>query len=1649
LLPLTDVLGFRKDSQPAERSEVFDEKSLATQSEGIIIDPDPLRFWTTQYITQCPNLDKYLKLHQKERDAYLLKCDQRGTYADSLQWTATQELLEKYLLFYREENDTASMKFISGSGTKDSLLIKAILYDPGIRHYVPLFADSLTNEMTRALKHFSPGSLCLNIRDNFGNPWIAVSPRAKNGRPVGDCLFLALALTETLAGLVMEAKYKKHGQLRAVEEHPEGIPYGLPYSNQNCHMAVALGALNAGLVLPGVSLTDTEDSSDTLEAPERASELLSVLRQLKEGPLSDQALSTVRGLINFLYQEVGRQQDFGETLLLLYRLVYSKQSEVELRQSFTCMTCKREWGTDRRCTNLIQFDLPQGEACDFQQLVTDWCRHENLVDLQCCTEGNSPVATRTDLVVLPDTIAFALGRNVIGRNNTRISLKQEFQVVDIINAELPFEVVMVVFHSGGLYGHFTHLTKNCRTGDWYYYDGSTIKKEDFAIVQQRSDDIVYVGGRKPSLPSASNPSGMPVLPSTNGLNIKPNVTAESEPDSELQPKARNVLVENRPKLAIDPSGKPAQPTTNGVPKVPGATSESGTNPTGILFDSGPKLVIDDGLINDFMKSTTSHPRVKFPVFALQVLARLLKQFLLYNELALQVPLNPWWGAITNRFESLSRLSLDDPKMIATWLPTVPIMFPGVEIQTYIRIDKTVVKSSVYSCPDSAHLKTFLLLQLNPDGQYFPMVVPKKGPAPPNCLTVIGEETKDIVFLVIPPLANTFITLGSLLFIEAYSRKIGDKVGVIPIAEPESYTPPRISCPKKAVPGISENYWLCKILLSLICNERSTLYRTGDKCTSIEQNLANYWVIFRTAEIFFDLTPDHLHLVLGCGRGRALILLSVIANSDLIVLGIERNDDTVKECYRMLWDIQTNSKGIQGEKYPDFSRVLPWTKPKMTAFKCDSDQITSLSGVTSASRFVGGKKKDDEVTEEFKRVSKLLLGEKGLFFFWCYALREQALGKLDVDTKNWRLITLENMAEEGSKFNATLFINMNQVLGPVTKRSKVTPILRDPFKAAQLRPAGVGPSPKKATKDTLRQEPKTTTFFSPPSHEPRVREDTKRSLAVELRAEPSELFKSPRPPKKPREKKPEKSSKSPSLQSPVSQSPGSQSPGSQSSSDFQSPRPKRRKRDVTSLAGILFDQDLPQSEQFDDPAVTPAGKLPVLNSSPAGTPTGKLPVLAPSPAGTPGDNTPAVPVREHLDRSPIAADQSSVLLLQDQIHDLRTQLKNHVEKQVSGSSTDDVRTIQFQMQELQTLLRSKSSNNPADCSLGSTDLVFMKKQLEDIQVTLVRKRNDEVLELLKTVATKDDIKSSVEQARIVGLQGAVTDLRLDAAHVMRTLKEGKEDRLLMGELMKIMVQKDNSPKTFQPQPYFLPQQVATGVESLNVSQTRSHERVSSSRTSSRFRSSSRESRPARRSRDRGRRKSRSRSRSKGRGHDSHARSRSSSRKSRPARRSSDRGRRKSRSRSRSKGRGHDSRSARRSRDRGRKKSRSRSQSRGQDTKRYRSRGRYEQSHDQSQHSRESPDYQGRSNRGIPKQSYSNGFHPLTGAALNDWSCSDVSAWLQERHMPTMVVAKFTEAQISGAMVSTLSNHYLQTTLRMEEAHISAFRLALQCAMNRKR
>ena len=1635
LRTLTNRLKFQTDPPQAETNETFDEKCLVIQSKGIICDPDLLRYWAAKWLDEvCPreSLDRWLLLKKKSRESYLRECGQSGQYADRNLYKATQEVLGKSLLFYRvdnQKNRTASMKFVRGSGSTEEYLIKGLMYDRKLKHYLPVFPDSETYLLTLALRHWSPDSLCLPIRDNLGNPWIAVVPRSKNDNPVGDCLFLALAFTEILAGLVMEAKYKKLEntiQVRAgPEQHPEGMPYGLLYENQNCHMAVALISLH-DLVMAGVTPTGSDN-------PQRAKELHSVLQQLKVGPLSGEALDLVRQLISFVYQEIGYQQDFGETLTKLYNLLYSEETEIKVREYFTCFSCSREWDAEQRSTNLIPLNLPLVPVCNFQQLVTKWSHQEDLVDLNCCQEEASAVTTRSDLLSLPDVIGFTLGRNIsFQRNRTQLDLNPEFQVSDITGQIHRFEVITVVYHEGGLYGHYTNSKKNLMNGEWLYYNGGNIRDSAWATVQERSADIVYVSGRKIFRgvpPEVSLKVLTDDIEKRKPGDVSPEVSLKVLTDDLKKEKPGDVFPEVSLKVLTDGTKNKKPGDVPHEVSLKGLTDDLKKKPGGVLSET--TLTIDDGQVHNIMNETSGHKRIKYPMFALMVFARLLKQFLLYNDQALQVPLDPWWGDITNRFTSLSQLSLDDPRMIVAWLPTVPFMFPGVKILTYTVIGNKVVMSNFFSCPDSEERRSFQLVQFKPDGQFYPML-PKKKNAPPGSLHVIDEQTKEILFYVIPSMGTSFVSLGALLLLEAAWRRTDDEVGVIPIADPNTFTPPRIPTPSKKVPGIADNYWLCRLILDrLVEKERSVLYREGKDCTSVEQNLGNYFVLIRLAEIFFDFTPTHLHLVLGCGRGRALFVLPCLSTCDLTVLGIERNEETVKECFRMLHDIQTKTKDDTSNP------VYPWTNPKMCAFQGDTNSLSNLAGVSSASRFVGGRKKDKEIAEEFTRVSKLLLGGKDMEFFWCYTLRSDAVNKLDMDTSHWRLITVEHMNEEGSKFNATLFINMKRVLGKVIHgvKSSISPVLRQPLRFALSRPRGVGPSPQKSMKEKLRPDPSPRTQFIPEPIEARQRDESKRSIP-----EPKELFKSPEPKVKSKRAKRERS-KSPSKKT----------------------REKRSLKQKPFDSPVVSDQEVLTSEALDGcetPCLSPSSAL---GTPPLGTGTSpadavgkapdRSPINAKNPVGSPSPNQfGKSPLFDLLGTSPAKdsgapGDASSICFLQGQIQDLHELLRKQVQKPVSDSATSVMLTIQSQIQGMQKLLeRSSTLLNPAD---RSTDFEVVKNQLESIKEKLKKKEANDMIEVLKAVATKDDLMAGLEKARLAGLEGAVVDLRADSREVMITMKREQGMQQMFGELIKELVRRPTSP--FQQQPssagggHHSPlDPVSTQghcVQSPNLS-TQKRNKQSLSRSHDRGRRDKKRSRSHSvpfRSSKRNLRKSRSRSQSRDRTHRKYRSSLSSS----PSCRSRDRGRKFSRSHSRSHSRSR-SRSCSRSRS-GRRKTH-RPSSRKNDRQRQ---------NDRSHHylrSKENFDKFVRQREGcreVPARSYSDGVSPVAGVPLNDWSSADVAAFLQERHMPTRIVAAFTEAQISGAMLSSLSDQYLRDTLKMEEAHITAFRVAVQCAMSRRR
>ena len=87
--------------------------------------------------------------------------------------------------------------------------------------------------------------------------------------------------------------------------------------------------------------------------------------------------------------------------------------------------------------------------------------------------------------------------------------------------------------------------------------------------------------------------------------------------------------------------------------------------------------------------------------------------------------------------------------------------------------------------------------------------------------------------------------------------------------------------------------------------------------------------------------------------------------------------------------------------------------------------------------------------------------------------------------------------------------------------------------------------------------------------------------------------------------------------------------------------------------------------------------------------------------------------------------------------------------------------------------------------------------------------------------------------------------------------------------------------------------------------------------------------------------------------------------------------------------------------------------------------------------------------ISDKRYNAGVSPVTGYILNDWSSADVAGFLSSRHLPSAVVAAFTSAQISGAMLSSLSDDYLKDSLKMDNNQIAAYRVAVQNAMSGQR
>jgi hypothetical protein len=978
------------------------------------------------------------------------------------------------------------------------------------------------------------------------------------------------------------------------------------------------------------------------------------------------------------------------------------------------------------------------------------------------------------------------------------------------------------------------------------------------------------------------------------------------------------------------------------------------------------------------------------------------------------------------------------------------------------------------------------------------------------LTVI--DTAEERFFVAPALENvssSFLTLGAILLLEVLFRTHFADDGVIPVADPETYTPERYFAPKKRVDGISDNFWLAKALLHTVSKERSMLRREGQKSTAIEQNFMNYWQISRVIELFFPLDKDQIHLVAGCGRGKMPLIFNILANCDLTVLGIERSPEPVKEFSHMLWDIQNNATAA----------TVKFTRPKVCVTELDSSKILNLDGVDHVSRFVGGPSAAKE-SEEFFRFSKILV-ESNLRWFYCYGLNGANLAMLDIDCSKWRVITLKNMSEENNRYQCFLFLNtkrLREILeGKKTDRTLLkNTALKAAFAKAKQRPQGVGGSPSKVIQLV------------------KGRDDRKPAQILNI----SEA--------KPKLAKPKK------LEKPKGASSKSSKKGSRKKAQIdQRENPADVPEDLSRKKAQIDQRenpaDVPEDlgthsdpgTQYGDSSITPSptGFPNVSEDSQLGSGHGTGYITPPlvsamNPLRGAGDHEPqsdhkaSTPgsrclAKEFLLGSGHGTGYTSPPLVSatrergylDSPSDRATspsgsqrgtggrQARDYRHTSGKRTRTSSLKTdFSDQMSYVDTDAADFPENPILPVHPDTTPKTLSEADVKKVLIEVLdAQKKDLMLEAMKelknSVATKEDLERGLEKSRTTSAEHALSDIKVASQKVLSQVESNKSTEKLFAKVIKYTLGKPRSHTRDEVYTEDRPSK-----RRRSKSRSRSHQR---GKRSKRSRS------PARRRSERQRSRSRSRS--------SHRRDHIERSKSREHRRSESRSRSRQR-RERSKR----SRSPKRRRsERNRSRSRSRSShQRDQDgTSKRKDQGREQRAQDQpyttyspAAHSsswtggpttlpfgRNMPNHTSHShtfanttgnnympeqhgtcfgavrrvinpvasneNFSSPKQAdgttppasetkisdkrYSAGVSPVTGYILNDWSSADVAGFLSSRHLPSAVVAAFTSAQISGAMLSSLSDDYLKDSLKMDNNQIAAYRVAVQNAMSGQR
>ena len=231
---------------------------------------------------------------------------------------------------------------------------------------------------------------------------------------------------------------------------------------------------------------------------------------------------------------------------------------------------------------------------------------------------------------------------------------------------------------------------------------------------------------------------------------------------------------------------------------------------------------------------------------------------------------------------------------------------------------------------------------------------------------------------------------------------------------------------------NSTYWFGRKIMESLCKkEDSLLARESSISTVVECSYAMIFHVVQVVERWAPFTHESNHLILGCGR-RGALLLHLMVDKDMTVVGLDVSEVAISASKQHIAKLQATDSSFRPNIYVEVENV---------------ENLTSLDGFTSVSRFAGGKGAGTEDHASRNKTDELVLSSPTVKVYWNNHLPN--MNDLDLSEgikAEWRALVIPNTRQEDNHYSTFVYFRVK----PADSAAKVCPYVMTLLTAAQQR-----------------------------------------------------------------------------------------------------------------------------------------------------------------------------------------------------------------------------------------------------------------------------------------------------------------------------------------------------------------------------------------------------------------------------------------------------------------------------------------------------------------------------------------------------------------------------------------------------------------------